>query len=103
MTALRGVLLTLLPVAALEGCDPTVKNVSPNFVTIESYQMNTRKVQELADTECAKHNRRASLTSSPTTLVDRRNYIFACVEWARPGTISADPRVLPRADDEQPE
>lgn len=73
-------LLTLLPLSVLAACGPTVKHATPNHVTIESYQMNAGKAQQLADAECAKYNRTASLTLSPSTREDERTYIFSCVD-----------------------
>jgi hypothetical protein len=69
---------------ALAGCAPSVTSSSPNHVTVESYQMNHSKAQELADAECRKYHRRARITLEPTLedtpRKEARSYIFACVD-----------------------
>jgi len=71
----------------LHGCSvaPKVKDSSENHVTIESYSMNTEKSKQLADTECARYNRRAQMVYQPTShggtsIEDERDYVFACVD-----------------------
>ena len=64
----------------LMGCAPSVKNSSPNHVTVESYQMDAGKAQRIADAECAKYHRRAEMALKATPGEEQRDYIFACVE-----------------------
>jgi hypothetical protein len=65
---------------AVAGCTPSVKSSSPNHVTVESYQMDVAKAQQLADAECAKYNRRAKMTLKATPGEEERDYIFACID-----------------------
>ena len=73
--------LTLIVLAVLMGaCRPSIKSSSENYVTVESYQMNQARAQQVADAECAKYHRRATMTLKPTPGEDERDYIFACVD-----------------------
>ena len=71
--------LTLIVLSVvMAGCRPSIKSSSANHVTVESYQMDEAKAQQVADAECAKYNRRATMTVKPTPGEDERDYIFAC-------------------------
>ncbi len=74
------VLMVVVLSVAVAGCGPSIKRSSPNHVIVESYQMNDAKAQQVADAECAKYHRRASLTLKPTPREDGRDYIFACMD-----------------------
>ena len=74
------VLMVVVLSVAVAGCGPSIKRSSPNHVIVESYQMNDAKAQQVADAECAKYHRRASLTLKPTLREDGRDYIFACMD-----------------------
>jgi hypothetical protein len=76
MRLLTAVVLTV----SVAGCGPSIKSSSANHVIVESYQMNDAKAQQVADAECAKYRRRASVTLKPTAREDERDYIFACVD-----------------------
>ena len=76
MRLLAAVMLSAFAVA----CGPSIKRSSPNHVIVESYQMNEAKAQQVADEECGKYRRRASVTLKPTSREDERDYIFACVD-----------------------
>lgn len=76
MRAFMGIVLSL----AVVGCAASIKSSSPNHVTVESYQMDEAKAQQVADAACARYHRRATMTLKPTPREDRRDYIFACID-----------------------
>ena len=73
--------LTLIVLSVLmAACRPSIKSSSANHVIVESYQMNEAKAQQVADAECAKYQRRATMTVKPTPGEDQRDYIFGCID-----------------------
>jgi hypothetical protein len=74
------ILMVMVLTLVAAGCAPSVRSSSPNHVTIESYQMDFRRAQQLADAECAKYNRQARLTLKASPGEAERDYIFACVD-----------------------
>jgi hypothetical protein len=77
---MRPVFIVIVLTLAVAGCGPSIKNSSPNHVTVESYQMNDAKALQAAEVECAKYHRRAAMTLKPTAREDQRDYIFACID-----------------------
>ncbi len=78
----RGMVFALS--VALAGCTTAVTSSSPYHVTVDSYQMNQSKAQQLADVKCAKYQRKARITLEPTLedapRREARSYIFACID-----------------------
>lgn len=75
---LEAMLLLAMMVA---GCTPvSVKESSPNHVTIESYMMDLEKAQRLADEECGKYSRRANVVLKANPGEPEREYVFECID-----------------------
>ena len=78
LTSLKLLVIAALVFGALSGCATSVISSNPRNVMVESYWMDAKEAQRLADAECAKYKRCAKMTIKGDTW--DRIYVFECIE-----------------------
>jgi hypothetical protein len=68
----------LMAFVALQACATHVVSSNERSVIVDSYWMDVAKAQELADAECAKHSRIATMTIKADPW--ERHYVFYCID-----------------------
>jgi uncharacterized protein YceK len=75
---MRSLLVCLLAGLLLSGCAARVVSSSPRTVVVKAPDMFISESQELANKECAKHNRYARMVAQPT--IFSSEFIFDCIQ-----------------------
>lgn len=75
---MRLLMICLVSGFILSGCAAKVISSNPRTVVVESQSMDTAGSQMLADKECAKYQKYATVSARPTYWL--REYVFDCVQ-----------------------